>query len=384
MKPRRSAEAAGIYLHMPYCSAICPYCDFAVRVGGRDKHRAFVEALIDEMGLYGATILEFDTIYFGGGTPSLFAPEDLGRILDAIRSIFRLRSDTWIFLEANPEDVSVDSLTAWLRLGVKTLSLGVQSFEAEDLEFLGRRHGAAQARRSVELALAAGFETVSVDLIYGRPGQDVAAWRRTLAKAVSLEPHHLSCYELTIHDKTTFGKRLLRGELTELAEDVKAELFLFTHNFLNAAGYPGYEVSNFARDPAHHSRHNLKYWSHTPYLGFGPSAHSFDGRRRWWSERLLPRWQAKVCAGHRAEAGSELLTPQQLATEALMLGLRTCAGIDLKRFRERYGVDLGKVNRLLIDVLAAQGQLRVESKRIIPTVRGLAIADKLASAFEVE
>jgi len=384
VKPQRSAEAAGIYLHMPYCSAICPYCDFAVRVGRPEKHRAFVEALIEEMGLYGATILEFDTIYFGGGTPSLFAPAELGRILDAIRSIFRLRSDTRIFLEANPEDVSVDSLTAWLRLGVGTLSLGVQSFEAEDLEFLGRRHSAAQARRSVELALAAGFDTVSVDLIYGRPGQDIAAWRRTLAKAVSLEPHHLSCYELTIHEKTTFGKRRARGELTELPEEVKADFFLFTHNFLNAAGYPGYEVSNFARDPSHHSRHNRKYWNHTPYLGFGPSAHSFDGRRRWWSERLLPRWQEKVSAGHRAEAGNEFLTPEQLATEALMLGLRTYAGIDLERFHERYGVDLGKINRLLIEVLVAQGQLRVESKRIIPSVKGLAIADKLAAAFELE
>ncbi len=384
MKPKRSAEAAGIYLHMPYCSAICPYCDFAVRVGRRDKHPAFVDALIEEMGLYGATILEFDTIYFGGGTPSLLAPEELACILDAIRSIFRLRADTRIFLEANPEDVSVDSLTAWLRLGIGTLSLGVQSLEAEDLEYLGRRHSAAQARRSVELALAAGFETVSVDLIYGRPGQDISAWRRSLARAVSLEPHHLSCYELTIHDKTTFGKRRARGELTELADDVKAEFFLFTHNFLNAAGYPGYEVSNFARDPSHHSRHNMKYWNHTPYLGFGPSAHSFDGRRRWWSERLLPRWQEKVSAGHRAEAGSEYLTAEQLATEALMLGLRRCAGIDMKRFHQRYGVDLGTINRLLIDVLAAQGQLEVDADRIFPTIKGLAIADKLASAFELE
>jgi putative oxygen-independent coproporphyrinogen III oxidase len=324
-----------------------------------------------------------DTIYFGGGTPSALTPEQLGHILEVARAALPLQEDPWVFLEANPEDVTPESVRAWRDLGVRTLSLGIQSFDAGALAFLGRRHSPEEARRNVELAHEAGFSTVSIDLIYGLPGQSVEDWRRTLEQAVALRPDHLSCYQLTIHEGTPFGFRLARGKMTEAPEEIQADLFLLTHTFLRDAGWPGYEVSNFARSPEHWSRHNWKYWDHTPYLGLGPSAHSFSGHRRWWNERKIGPYEARIAAGERPIAGSEDLGPGELALEALMLGLRTTAGIDLEEFRERYGVDLREQNEERIGRLAQQGLLQVEDGRLVPTLEGLAVADALARDFEM-
>lgn len=382
-------EPAGLYAHVPFCSAICPYCDFAVRVGRRDKRRRFVDTLLLEIArcqLAGdPPFAAVDTIYFGGGTPSLLEPEDLERLLDAIRSRFHPLSGTRVTLEANPEDVDETSLQAWRRLGVSILSLGIQSFDDGELRFLGRRHDAATARRAVELALAAGFETVSVDLIYGLPGQSAGALRDNLEQATALGPDHLSCYELEIHRRTTFGKRAASGELVELPGDRQAELFALTHRLLADAGYEGYEVSNFARAPAHRSRHNRKYWRHAPYLGLGPSAHSFDGdRRRWWNQRLQPRWERALRSGRTPEADSEMLQPRDLALETIMLSLRTAGGIDLVDFERRFGFDLVETNLALVERSTAGGLLRHEEGRLAPTVPGMAVADGLAAAFEVE
>jgi oxygen-independent coproporphyrinogen-3 oxidase len=380
----------GLYLHVPFCSAICPYCDFAVLTGGPERRARFVEHLIAEIGLWSADPAELepfrgmDTVYFGGGTPSALNPEQLGRIVDAARGSLPVREDAWIFLEANPEDVTPESVHAWRDLGVRTLSLGIQAFDAEALVFLGRRHSPEQARRSVELAREAGFHTVSIDLIYGLPGQTVEAWQRTLQEAVSLQSDHLSCYQLTIHEGTPFGFRLQRGKMTELPEDSQAELFLLTHAFLRDAGFPGYEVSNFSRSPEHLSRHNRKYWNHTPYLGLGPSAHSFSGRRRWWNERKIKPYETRIGAGERPVAGSEELSVGDLALEAVMLEMRTVEGIDLERFRERYGVDLLERNAALVERLSRDSLLRVKQGRLVPTLEGLAIADSLARDFEVE
>lgn len=276
-----------------------------------------------------------------------------------------------------------ESVRAWRELGVRFLSLGIQSFDAEALRFLGRRHTPEEARRSVELARAAGFDTVSIDLIYGLSGQTLEDWRRVLEEAVALEPDHLSCYQLTIHEGTPFGFRLARGKMTELPEESQGELFLFTHEFLRDAGIPGYEVSNFARSPEHRSRHNQKYWHHVPYLGLGPSAHSFSGNRRWWNERKINPYEARIEAGERPVAGSEELAPRDLALEAVMLGLRTVDGIDLDVYRDRYGVDLLKRNEPLVERLVREGLLRIEGGRLVPTLAGLAVTDSLARAFDL-
>jgi oxygen-independent coproporphyrinogen III oxidase len=372
------AQKPGLYLHIPFCSAICPYCDFAVLTGGPERRERFTEHLISEVGLWSGDAESFggiDTVYFGGGTPSALSSEQLGRIVEAARVSLPVQENAWIFLEANPEDVTPESVRAWRALGIRTLSLGIQSFDAEALAFLGRRHSSEQARRSVELARAAGFHTVAFDLIYGLPGQTVDDWRRTLETAVALEPDHLSCYQLTIHEETPFGFRLARGKMSEAPEEIQADLFLLTHTFLREAGLPGYEVSNFARSPEHRSRHNRKYWDHTPYLGLGPSAHSFSGMRRWWNERKIKPYEARIDAGERPVAGSEELTAEDLALEALMLGLRTAEGIDLKELRQRYGVDLM--------IPEMEGLLNLEDGRLVPTLEGWAVADTLARSFEI-
>ncbi len=388
------ASRPGLYLHVPFCSAICPYCDFAVLTGGRERRAEFVDNLVTEIGLWRGDAAgagrwaAIDTVYFGGGTPSALETAELRRILAAARAALPIAPDAWIALEANPEDVTPETLGAWRQeLGVSMLSLGVQSFDAETLGFLGRRHSPEQGRQAVELALAAGFPTVSIDLIYGtgEPGAApaLARLRRDLEQAVALGPQHLSCYQLTVHEGTPFGFRAARGELRDLPEADQAECFRLTHAFLGAAGYPAYEVSNFARAPEHRSRHNRKYWDHTPYLGLGPSAHSFDGRRRWWNERKLGAWQGRLAAGERPVAGGEELGPRELALEEIMLSLRTAAGIDLAGFRRRHGWDLAAHNRRTVDDLAARGLLAERSGRLAPSRDGLAVADSLARAFEV-
>lgn len=384
-----SGSAPGLYLHVPFCSAICPYCDFAVLTGGPERRARFTEHLIAEIAMWAADpaglepFRGIDTIYFGGGTPSALSPEQLGRIVSTAKASLPISQDPWIFLEANPEDVTPESVRAWSDLGVRTLSLGIQSFDANALAFLGRRHSPEQAMRSVRIAREAGVHTVALDLIYGLPGQTAEDWRRTLETAVSLQPDHISCYQLTIHEGTPFGFRLERGKLAEAPEETQAELFLLTHSFLRDAGWPGYEVSNFARSPGHWSRHNRKYWDHTPYLGLGPSAHSYAGTRRWWNERKINPYEARIDAGERPVADSEELNPGDLALEALMLGIRTSDGIDLERFRQRYGVDLLEANRERLERLGEQGLLRMEAGRIVLTLEGLAIADSLARHFEV-
>jgi len=384
-----SHAGPGLYLHIPFCSEVCPYCDFAVVKASSPRREAFVDMLLREMGFVagegvagGALAGEgavFDTIYLGGGTPSILPPEALGRLLRGAREVLGASPEAWVFLEANPEDVSRESLAAWRGLGVRTLSLGVQSFDPRELAFLGRRHTARVARQAVELAREAGFSTVSVDLIYGLPGQGPESWRRNLETAVALGPEHLSCYQLTIEEGTPFGVRRARGELPELGEDRQAELFALTHAFLADSGYPAYEVSNFASAPEHRSRHNRKYWHHTPYLGLGPSAHSFDGgRRRFWNERRLHLYQERLRAGERPILGSEELSDQELALETVMLGLRTTEGVDLARFRERFALDLVELNAPFVEAAVAGGLLTLGATHLTPTLAGLAVAEALA------
>lgn len=383
-----SSEPGGVYLHIPFCSAICPYCDFAV-VADRASRRAPFVAALDREIRGGATrwpelvAVGVDSVYLGGGTPSVLETGDLARLLEAVRSTFPLRDDTRWFLEANPEDVRPETLAAWRRLGFSTLSLGIQSFDDQELRFLGRRHTGAQAVRAVHDALAAGFATISVDLIYGLPGQPPESWWRSLETAARLGPHHLSCYGLEIHERTPFGKQRDRGELREPSDEHQANFFLETHRRLQALGYPGYEVSNFARSPEHRSRHNRKYWHHVPYAGFGPSAHSFAGNRRGWNLRSLARWQSAVEATGSGKEAEEELTLSDLALETLMLTFRTADGVDLAAFERRFGFDLEARNRRLVERHLEAGHLRKQGHTLRPTLEGWAIADGLAAGFDL-
>jgi putative oxygen-independent coproporphyrinogen III oxidase len=375
------ASAPGLYLHVPFCSAICPYCDFAVVRDAAGRREGFVASLQRELLWWGRRDFPggaFDTVYLGGGTPSALEGGQLERVLAALRQHLPVADDAWLTLEANPEDVTIESVARWRAVGVGTLSLGVQSFDDAALRFLGRRHDGDAARRSVAVALAAGFPIVSVDLIYGLPTQTASAWRRDLASAAELAPQHLSCYQLTVHAGTPFALQRERGRLRELAEPAQAQLFRLTHEELAARGYAAYEVSNFARSPEHRSRHNRKYWRHAPYLGLGPSAHSFDGGARWWNERGLAGWEAALAGGEAPIAGREQIGAPELALEHLLLGLRSADGVDLRRMAA-LGHPLAE--HPLLPALIDEGKVRLAQDRLYATLAGWSVADGLAAAL---
>lgn len=377
-------EPAGLYIHIPFCSSICPYCDFAVQIGNAEDRARLVKSLIREIELYRDFAGPIDTIYFGGGTPSELLPEQLMEILEAARESLDIPPDAWVCLEANPEDVSREAVRAWRDLGVRMLSLGIQSFHASELRYLGRKHGPEIAIASIHTAFEEGFPTVSLDLIYGLPGQELPAWSRNLRTAAGLSPHHLSCYQLTVKDSTSFARKRAAGRLVELSNETQGDFFELTHHFLREHGYQAYEVSNFARSNEHRSRHNRKYWQHVPYLGVGPAAHSYRGAQRWWNERDFTVYRRRIDHGDRPVAGSEELSPGDLALEALMLRLRTDTGIDLVDFETRYGIRLLERNERLIESSVDDGLMVLSAERLTLTTRGLAVVDALAASFAID
>ena len=398
-----SPALPGLYLHVPFCSEICPYCDFAVRRGGSDRRAqaaSFVESVEAEIrGLCCGELLPeapdlaecvsalveapFDTVYLGGGTPSYLPAEDLERLIDALHRFFHLESDCRVYLEANPEDVDAEAVASWHRLGVHTLSLGVQSLRDDRLRILGRRHDPAAARRAVALAKDAGFATVSVDLIYGVPGQSLESWDAELRDALALGADHLSLYELEIHERTVFGKRKARGEVVELPDALQSDLFLRTHEILRQAGWDVYEVSNFARRPEYRSRHNAKYWHHVPYLGLGPSAHSFVADWRFWNERNEPTWRRLIDDGTSPIMGWEKLPACAVDLELLMLGLRLAGGVDLDRLRSVDADSFVDRNRRRLESWSRDGLLTFDNRHLLPSRRGMAVADRLAAELEL-
>ncbi|MYA07860.1 MAG: radical SAM family heme chaperone HemW [Holophagales bacterium] len=390
-------EAAGLYVHIPFCSAICPYCDFAVARGGEADRERFVAALdreIEECGSSadeggpsaGGPVFEaarFDTVYFGGGTPSALSVEQLGALRRRLVGTFEVDPGAEWTIEVNPEDASAEALVGWRELGFDRISLGLQALDDRALRFLGRRHDAAAAWTSVERAREAGFRSVSIDLIYSLPGFDGGWWLRTLEEATALGPDHISCYELTIHDGTPFGRRRDAGRLREAGEDERAANFVATHRRLAELGYEGYEVSNFARREGDRSRHNRKYWRHQPYLGLGPSSHSFAGRSRWWNVAPWRGWSAAIAGGDSPVAGREELTEHQLLLEAVMMGLRQRSGIDGAALERRFGIDPAASAAGQIEAWEKAGWLRVRGRRLEPTLEGMARADRLAGEWRL-
>jgi oxygen-independent coproporphyrinogen-3 oxidase len=383
----------GLYVHLPFCSRICPYCDFYVLSGDRDRRQQFTDWLIQEIELCARQLWPsfvdqpprepFDTLYLGGGTPSLLHADELERLLAAIHSTLPIAAQPWIGFEANPEHVDERRLTTWRGLGVSFLSLGVQSFSNRKLEFLERTHRSGQARESVVLAKLSGIESISVDLIYGLPGETAEEWRGDLERALELQPDHLSCYQLTIEPRTPFGFRRERGQLVESDPEVQADLFLLTHRHLGEQGFPAYEVSNFAKAPEHRSRHNMKYWTHAPYLGVGPSAHSFANRQRWWNARKIKPWALLLGHDQRPIEGYEVLDRTSLSLERLMLGLRTPSGVDFASFPENTGRSICQGNRQLIDEICSNGWAVAEGWYLRPTLKGLALAEAIARRFQL-
>ena len=377
------SSKAGLYIHIPYCSAVCPYCDFAVRVGSSTERTKFPDKLIAELALINDWAYPIDTIYFGGGTPSILSASALAQVLDAASKRLPVEPDARIHLEANPEDVTPQRLKAWRAIGVEFLSLGIQSFDDKELAWLGRRHDGEHARTVLAEALQAGFHTISADLIFGLPAQTLASLERNTDTLETLTPQHASLYQLTIHEGTTFGGLAERGKLTELDNSSQAELFRFAHEGLGALGLNAYEVSNFACNEAHRSSHNQKYWAHVPYLGIGPSAHSFDGKNRWWNERTVTAYGRALEKNLRPVQECEQLSKEDVALEMLMLRLRTVDGLNLGEFTDKTDVDLVETNRTTISMLVEEGYLVHQNDLLAPTLKGLAVADWIVGKLEL-
>jgi oxygen-independent coproporphyrinogen-3 oxidase len=376
----------GLYIHIPFCKCKCPYCDF-YSVIDETLISAYLAALDAESRLYREQFPAFDSLFLGGGTPSLLNAGQLGALMASLRRQFAFAPDTEITLEANPDDITADKLAVFRELGINRLSLGVQSFDEAELRFLGRRHTAGQTLAAIDLIRVAGFTNLGLDLMYGLPGQSLDAWTHTLETALSFNPEHLSCYQLTIEVggtpalRTPMARRVARGEISLPDEESQREFFLLTANFLTARGYIHYEVANFARQGpqagslCYCCRHNLKYWTRTPYLGLGPAAHSFDGRRRWWNVSSVGDYCSSLNTGAAPVAGEETLTPEQVRLETLALGFRTREGVSLATIRERPGGDA------MVAALTQAGLVRVDGGRVIATAQGLVVADRLALEF---
>lgn len=338
---------AGLYLHIPFCKRICAYCDFFKEVGTR-RMGPLVEAMHREMesrrDYLGQEAVR--TRYFGGGTPSLCPPELLKGLLDHAAELFDCSRVEETTLEANPDDLSPEYLDALRRAGIDRLSIGIQSFDDACLRLMNRRHTAAQAAEAVRNARNAGFENITVDLIFGVPGFGGDSLRRSLDKTLNLNVEHISAYHLTIEPGTAFGRKLERGEFAPVDETVSEVEYALVHETLTRAGFEHYEVSNFAR-PGFRARHNAAYWHGVNYLGIGPAAHSFDGRERHWNPSSVERYIAGV------PPETEILTDRDRFNEYVMTRLRTAEGINLREASALFGPD--RIARMRLD---AKGWIR--------------------------
>jgi len=375
----------GIYLHIPFCRVKCPYCDFNSYAGIDDRIPAYVDALLVELDArLPVAPIPITTVYFGGGTPSLLTPAQIGRLLDFIASRTRPASDLEVTLEANPGTVDTDRLAGFRAAGVNRLTLGAQSFDPELLAQLGRLHDVADTLRAVDDARAAGFESLNLDLMFALPNQTEAAWQRDLDQATALNPEHLSLYNLTVEPGTPFAARERRGRLTQPSEESQATMYEMACAHAAAHGLTQYEVSNFGR-PGHACRHNALYWSGEGWVAVGAGAHGFDAPplpstgfgRRYRNVRSPDRWTELAAAGALPEEGFEQLSPSAAAAEALMLGLRTLAGLDRQRFQRRFGVDpldpAGAAGQRLVD----EGLLSASPERLRVTQDARIITDSI-------
>lgn len=365
-------ELPGLYVHTPFCRSRCHYCDFYSTTDESTVDR-WIDGVIAEAGQHRGRWEDFDTLYLGGGTPSLIPLDGLERLLGGLRSTLEVAADAEVTLEVNPDDVDPRLAGRWRALGVNRVSLGVQSFDDEILGGLGRRHTARDAEEAVGILLDAGFVDLGIDLIFGTPGVELSGWSAALERALALPGiKHLSCYELTIEARTEIGRRVASGELEPAEEELGREMFLECAKALHGR-FEHYEVSNYALDDGRgwRSRHNTKYWHHVPYLGLGPSAHSLAGRERRWNFASLTRWAGALDRGEDPTEGREQLTADQWTLEELMLGLRTSDGVplDLARAADPGGGRLKLMRDLVL--------LEVADERVRPTTLGMLMADGL-------
>ncbi len=367
--------AFGIYVHWPFCLSKCPYCDFNSHVHDTIDHNAFAKAYLKEIS-YIADMTKgrsVDTVFFGGGTPSLMKPETVKTILDAIKSHWDVSPDWEVTLEANPTSSEAEKFKSFKAAGVNRLSLGIQSLRTDDLQFLGRTHDIDQAKNAIQMA-ADTFDRFSFDLIYARPQQTVEAWKEELQEALQIAAGHISLYQLTIEKNTPFFIQHARGEFKVPAEELAADFYDATENIMGAAGFETYEVSNYAK-PGQQSRHNLIYWRYGDYAGIGPGAHgrlTLDGKKYATRTHRAPDiWLQRVEANGHSHHDFELIDNLQRLQEAVMMGLRLNEGVPLSRLQSEYGGNpLDVISIKKISKLCDEGLLIFENDIIRATHSG--------------
>jgi oxygen-independent coproporphyrinogen-3 oxidase len=379
----------GIYLHIPFCARICPYCDFNRYIHQEHLIPAYVDALLAEIDLTHEPLgaIPAETIYFGGGTPSLLPPEAVERIIARLHERFRLAPDTEVTLEANPERLDAAKLAGFRSAGVNRISLGVQTEQAHGLRVLGRAHKPEVPQEALRLARAAGFDNLSLDFIFAWPGQTLDDWRRDLEIMSAWEPEHLSLYSLIVEPGTPFHDAVRRGKLTPPDDDAAADMYELAIEQLGAAGWQHYEVSNWARRPGLESRHNAIYWRNGEYLGLGAGAHGHVAGIRASNERLTQRYIDALAAGRPATADSETIDGPTAMGETMMLGLRLLHdGVSAAAFEARHGRSLEEVYGQELADLRDLGLLTWDGERVRLTRRGLLLANDVAERFlpEVE
>jgi oxygen-independent coproporphyrinogen III oxidase len=375
---------AGIYIHVPFCRARCSYCDFATGTYNAPLAERYVRALAREIRAFPALeneAPEADTIYFGGGTPSLLSPAQVKTILEAVGERFRLSTDAEVTMEMNPGTLTPEILLEFRRLGITRASFGAQTFDDAELSQLGRTHTAEDVRLTIRYLREAGFNNVSFDLIAGLPRQSLRAWARNLDEALKLRPEHLSFYLLEVHEGTPLAGQIRSGRLPEPDDDVAAEMYRLMLDEASAAGYEHYEISNLSLT-GFESRHNSKYWLGHPTYGFGCSAHSFDGRnRRWSNERDAARYTQLIEQHGTARVENLELSRRDVEAEAVFLGLRLLRGINLREHMTRFGVDLRQERAGDLKRLREAGLIELNGDLLKLTRTGALLSNEVFATF---
>jgi oxygen-independent coproporphyrinogen-3 oxidase len=384
----------GIYIQVPFCQSKCTYCNFHTEVFSNSLYSPYVDAVCHELLDHRSLLAAFglglpccstdvvDTVYIGGGTPSLLSPDSLARTMDSVRSSFSCRLEE-VTLEADPETISPEKAAAWLAAGINRISLGVQSFHDEELKSAGRLHRREDVFAAVRLLREAGFRNLSFDLIAGLPRQTAESWQESLHRLLELRPEHVSIYLIEIDEGSRLGREVLSGGLRYCApqvpdEDAMAAFYERACECLSAAGYNHYEISNWAL-PGLRSRHNLKYWRREPYLGFGAGAHSFNGRERWANAHDPAAYTAAIQSGRLPAEQRELLSERQALEEELFLGLRQLEGIDLAPLEQRYNASSpeGVSLRARLGSLQAAGLVELDGSHLRLAPSRLAVANEV-------
>ncbi|WP_460613332.1 radical SAM family heme chaperone HemW [Hymenobacter seoulensis] len=370
---------SGLYLHIPFCKQACHYCDFHFSTSMALKS-SLVTAITQELALrrdYLGPNATLNTIYFGGGTPSLLTAAELDSIFEAIHRHFSVATDAEITLEANPDDLTPEKVRELAASPINRLSIGLQSFHEPHLRMMNRAHSAEESRAGVLRAQDAGFENISVDLIYGVPAPDHSIWQQDMAVAFGLQVPHLSCYALTIEPDTVFGRQLRKGKFVAPPDEFVAQQFEMLLSEIERHGYQQYEISNFCK-PGRESRHNSAYWRGVPYLGLGPSAHSFNGESRQYTVAKNPQYVAAVLERQQVPATVEVLSPQDRANEYLMTSLRTAGGCSLSHLRDALGVNLLATRAAYLHELQTTGLATLDASATLRlTDQGKLLADHI-------